>query len=103
MNSFIRSFVCLFVCLFVGGKDLVELFLEGTRYIDMLRWKDESLVHDVYGYNRTKLSDPSSPATWQFEKVTVATRKFDPAKGWLWPIPLTDMQNNDQLTQNPGY
>ena len=81
----------------------VELFLEGTRYIDMLRWEDESLVHDVYGYNRTKLSDPSSPATWQFEKVTVATRKFDPAKGWLWPIPLTDMQNNDQLTQNPGY
>lgn len=54
-------------------------------------------------YNRTKLSDPSSPSTWQFEKVTVATREFDSAKGWLWPIPLTDMQNNDQLTQNPGY
>ena len=81
----------------------VELFLEGMRYVDMLRWKDESLVHDVYGYNRTKLSDPSSPSTWQFEKVTVATREFDSAKGWLWPIPLTDMQNNDQLTQNPGY
>ena len=81
----------------------VELFLEGMRYVDMLRWKDESLVHDVYGYNRTKLPDPSSPSTWQFEKVTVATREFDSAKGWLWPIPLTDMQNNDQLTQNPGY
>lgn len=81
----------------------VELFLEGVRYVDMLRWKDESLVHDVYGYNRTKLSDPSNPSTWQFEKVTVSTREFDSAKGWLWPVPLTDMQNNDQLTQNPGY
>ncbi len=81
----------------------VEFFLEGTRYIDMLRWKDESLVHDVYGYNRTKLSNPDNPDTWQFEKVKVATREFDSSKGWLWPIPLVDMQNNDKLTQNPGY
>lgn len=33
MNSFIRSFVCLFVCLFVGGKDLVELFLEKRQVV----------------------------------------------------------------------
>ena len=29
--------------------------MEGTRYTDMLRWKDESLVHDVYGYVKDKL------------------------------------------------
>lgn len=81
----------------------VEFMIEGTRYIDMLRWKDESLVHDVYGYNRAKLSDPSSPATWTFEKVKVVTRKFDASKGWLWPIPQDEMQNNANLTQNPGY
>ncbi len=81
----------------------VEFFMEGTRYADMLRWKDESLIHDVYGYNNTKLSDPSSPATWIFEQVKIATRNFDPSKGWLWPIPQSEMQNNENLTQNPGY
>lgn len=81
----------------------VEFFEEGTRYADMLRWKDASLVHDVYGYKNSKLSDPSSPATWTFEQVKVATRVFDTKKGWLWPIPQSEIQNNENLTQNPGY
>lgn len=42
----------------------VEFPIEGLRYADMYRWKDTSLVHDVYGYNRSKLSDPSNPSTW---------------------------------------
>ena len=81
----------------------VEFFEEGTGYADMLRWKDASLVHDVIGYNNSKLSDPSSPATWTFEQVKVATRVFDATKGWLWPIPQSEIQNNENLTQNPGY
>lgn len=81
----------------------VEFFMEGTRYVDMLRWKDESLVHDVYGYVKSKLSDPNDPSKWVFETEKKATRKFDASKGWLWPIPQDERQNNDQLTQNPGY
>lgn len=81
----------------------VEFFMEGTRYCDMLRWKDESLVHDVYGYVTSKLSDPSDPSKWVFETEKKSTRKFDSKKGWLWPIPQVEMQNNSNLTQNPGY
>lgn len=81
----------------------VEFLIEGTRYLDMLRWKDESLVHDVYGYDINKLSDPTSSSTWVFETIKIASRNFDSAKGWLWPIPLDEMQNNPNLTQNPGY
>jgi hypothetical protein len=81
----------------------VEFPIEGLRYADMYRWRDATLVHHVFGYNRPKLSDPSSPATWVFEQVQVATRAFDPAKGWLWPIPQSEMQNNENLTQNSGY
>lgn len=81
----------------------VEFPIEGLRYSDMYRWRDESLVHDVYGYNRSKLSDPTSQNTWEFEIVKVATRKFDDQKGWLWPIPQTERQNNENLKQNPGY
>ncbi|GAA3990045.1 RagB/SusD family nutrient uptake outer membrane protein [Mucilaginibacter dorajii] len=81
----------------------VEFFVEGTRYADMLRWKDKSLVHNVYGYDRLTLSDPSSPSTWKFNQIYKAARVFDPAKGWLWPIPQVDLQNNSNLKQNPGY
>lgn len=81
----------------------VEFFMEGTRYSDMLRWKDESLVHDVYGYITSKLSDPADPSKWVFETEKKSTRKFDATKGWLWPIPQVEMQNNPNLKQNPGY
>nr|MBP7472742.1 RagB/SusD family nutrient uptake outer membrane protein [Prevotella sp.] len=81
----------------------VEFFMEGTRYADMLRWKDESLVHDVYGYVTSKLSDPTNPSKWVFETEKKETRKFDSTKGWLWPIPQVEMQNNSNLKQNPGY
>jgi len=81
----------------------VEFFMEGTRYTDMLRWKDTSLVHDVYGYDTSKLSDPSNASTWVFEQIKKETRNFDSAKGWLWPIPQDELQNNKKLTQNSGY
>ncbi len=82
----------------------VEFCMEGTRYADMLRWKDTSLVHDVYGYDKSKLSDPSSPATWTFSQIKIATRTFNAAKGWLWPIPQADIDiNKNLLPNNPGY
>lgn len=81
----------------------VEFFIEGTRYADMLRWKDASLVHDVYGYDLSKLTNPASAATWTFSQIKYAGRTFDPSKGFLWPIPHNEMQVNKLLTQNPGY
>lgn len=80
----------------------VEFFIEGTRYADMLRWKDSSLIHDVYGYDHT-LTNPASPATWVFSQIKYAGRTFDSAKGFLWPIPQNEIQVNKLLTQNPGY
>lgn len=82
----------------------VEFCMEGTRYADMLRWQDVSLVHDVYGYDKSKLSDPASPATWTFSQIKIATRTFDAAKAWLWPVPQADVDiNKNLLPNNPGY
>ncbi|OQP56864.1 hypothetical protein A3860_09785 [Niastella vici] len=82
----------------------VEFYNEGTRYADMLRWQDVSLVHDVYGYDKSLLSDPSSSATWTFKLVKQETRSFDAAKGWLWPVPQGDIDiNKNLLPNNPGY
>lgn len=82
----------------------VEFGVEGTRYADMLRWQDVSLVHDVYGYDKSLLSDPSGSATWTFKQIKVAPRVFNAAKGWLWPIPQADIDiNKNLLPNNPGY
>ncbi|SHL97656.1 RagB/SusD family nutrient uptake outer membrane protein [Mucilaginibacter sp. OK098] len=82
----------------------VEFYNEGTRYADMLRWKDESLVHDVYGFNVSLLSNPANPSTWTFARVKLETRVFNPAKGWLWPVPQGDIDINKKLLpNNPGY
>jgi len=82
----------------------VEFYNEGTRYADMLRWQDVSLVHDVYGYDKSLLSNPASPATWTFSQIKMETRSFDATKGWLWPIPQADIDINKKLLpNNPGY
>lgn len=82
----------------------VEFCMEGTRYADMLRWKDVSLVHDVYGYDKSKLADPTNPAKWVFSQIKIATRTFDAAKAWLWPVPQGDINiNKNLLPNNPGY
>lgn len=82
----------------------VEFCMEGTRYADMLRWKDASLVHDVYGYDKSKLSDPTDPAKWVFSQIKIDTRTFNATKGWLWPVPQSDILiNKNLLPNNPGY
>ncbi|SDE34790.1 Starch-binding associating with outer membrane [Mucilaginibacter pineti] len=82
----------------------VEFFMEGTRYADMLRWKDQSLVHDAYGYDKSLLSNPASPSTWEFKQAKLETRTFDASKGWLWPVPQADIDINKKLLpNNPGY
>ncbi|MCW3804747.1 RagB/SusD family nutrient uptake outer membrane protein [Plebeiibacterium marinum] len=82
----------------------VEFCMEGTRYADMLRWKDEALVHDVYGYDKSLLSDPADPAKWVFKQIKIATRTFNSTKAWLWPVPQADIDINENLLpNNPGY
>ena len=82
----------------------VEFCMEGTRYADMLRWQDVSLVHDVYGYDKSKLSNPASPATWKFSQIKIDSRIFNATKAWLWPLPQGDINiNKNLLPQNPGY
>lgn len=60
----------------------VEFFLEGTRYFDLLRWRDAETV---------------------LLKVTNESRTFDPGTHYLWPIPQFAIDQSPGLAQNPGY
>jgi hypothetical protein len=61
----------------------VEFFLEGTRYFDLLRWRDaeEVLLQVTSGEQRV----------------------FNPSTHYLWPIPQFVLDQNPGITQNPGY
>ena len=61
----------------------VEFFMEGTRYYDLLRWRDAEEV---------LLMDGIAEA-----------RVFDASKNYLWPIPQFAIDQSPGITQNPGY
>lgn len=73
----------------------VELAFEGQRYFDIRRWDTVNTVMngDVYG--------ATNPATG--EVVKVQTRKYNPLRDSLWPIPNVEMYANPNMVQNPKY
>jgi len=107
----------------------MEFALEGRRYMDIIRWgiAEKVLNRDIYG-----LVDPAEklreeiveqggwfwPMTPEIDEDglpdlsglyeagyvrRLAERSFDPNRQYLWPIPSSDIQINDNLEQNPGY
>jgi len=106
----------------------MEFAFEGLRYMDLIRWKlaGKALNRDNFG-----LLDPTelltkvvSQGLWFFPLVPVidsdglpdfssmystglikqlSIRTFNESRQYLWPIPLTDILTNKNLTQNPNY
>lgn len=94
----------------------VELFFEGHRYFDIIRWKQGHLLgEDLIGVNRRWLDQSrlavrlDTDLTWvtkdgQKYLLIETGRRFDPEKNYLLPIPFKQMQLNPNLgPQNPGW
>jgi len=86
----------------------VELALEGQRYFDILRWKQGSLLAaDIKGMKKSlafRASDVSNlPGDAQGYIIAYSGRVFTYPKNYLWPIPLTQLERNPNLGQNPGW
>ncbi|MGM9478744.1 RagB/SusD family nutrient uptake outer membrane protein [Pedobacter sp. GSP4] len=88
----------------------VELALEGQRYYDIMRWKQGALLaEDVKGmkkslvesFNQQYVATIATDAKGYF--VVNTGRKFIDPKNYLWPIPITQVQRNPVLGQNPGW
>ena len=93
----------------------VELFFEGHRYFDIIRWKQgELLSEDLLGVNRrwldqSRLNVNLGGLTWKTKNgqqylLIEEGRQFNPEKHYLLPVPFKQMQLNPNLTpQNPGW
>jgi hypothetical protein len=98
----------------------VELFMEGFRYDDLRRWKQGKKLENPdlgirWDANMRSIIDPEGDA--QVKSTTVdgieyvdvyqgtdyAVPVFDESKHYLWPIPLSAISQNPQITQTPGW
>jgi starch-binding outer membrane protein, SusD/RagB family len=98
----------------------VELFIEGFRYDDLRRWKQgKKLEQKDYGIrwdaaNKARF-DPANQVTIKtglvdgipyleiYKGTDYETPVFDESKHYLWPIPISDISQNPNLGQNPGW
>ncbi len=103
------------ICTEIRRERNVELFFEGHRYFDIIRWREgKTLGEDLVGVNRrwldqSRLKVDLSKLQW----VTIdgeqyllleTGRTFNPSKHYLLSIPFKQMQLNPNLApNNPGW
>ncbi len=89
-----------------------ELVMEGFRYDDIMRWKiaENVMPETVYGARlfagEYEDVNPES-LNLTTDSIIIAQpaskRTFDPAKHYLWPLPISQLGLNENLDQNPGW
>lgn len=87
----------------------VELAMEGFRYWDLIRWKtaEIELPKPVLGIYFFKDEFPTATVNLTPEGFILVQsanfRKFDPARDYLFPLPINEVGLNPSLKQNPGW
>jgi hypothetical protein len=81
---------------------MVELAIEGHRLYDIRRWK--TAEHVIPGTVKgMTYEDPASPGSLVTAELTGYVKEFSNSKHYLWPVPFTQIELNENLTQNQGY
>jgi hypothetical protein len=95
----------------VKAERRAELFFDGSRFIDLVRWGDAATELTglggynpiFYGYTNGNNGVQQSKANWKIVKNPIISEKFKAGKNELFPIPAVDKNNNPNLVQNPGW
>ena len=84
----------------IRNERRIELAFEEHRFWDIRRWKiaEKVLNGPANAVRITKDGNKLNYSRFVFE-----TRKFDPAKQYLLPIPQSEIDKNKNLQQNPGW
>lgn len=72
----------------------IEMAGEEDYFYAIRRWKTAEVV-----MNGSVHTSSIPPYTGEI----IETRKFNPSRDYLWPIPFTQIDLNPNLKQNPGY
>ena len=80
----------------------VELAMEEKRWVDLIRWKiAETVLNGTV--HAMRIEKVNGVKKYTVVNAPGGTKKFDATKNYLWPIPQTAMDQNENLTQNPNY
>ena len=84
----------------IHRERIIELSFEGHKYFDVLRWKeaDRYFLTPMKGWNTTGVD----PAQF-YVLMTLQPRVWQTPRDYLMPIPLSDINRNPNLIQNPGW
>lgn len=84
----------------IHRERMIELSFEGHKYFDVLRWKEAGrhFSTPMKGWNTTGV-DPEQ----FYVLMTLQPRVWQTPRDYLFPIPLSDINRNPNLTQNPGW
>lgn len=77
----------------------IELAMEGLRTDDIRRWKIANTVMNGYIHGAQFSGDPSTDNGY----IRAQKRTFNPNRDYLWAIPLSELNLDKSLTQNPNY
>ncbi|ATL45083.1 RagB/SusD family nutrient uptake outer membrane protein [Elizabethkingia sp. HX WHF] len=91
----------------------IELAYEGFSYWDLIRWKtaETELPQTLYG--SYLFTEYITTGGWDTSTIVdsnkyiilqpATSRKFDPKKDYLWPLPTVEIAKNPKIEQNPGW
>lgn len=77
----------------------IELAFEEHRHLDLRRWK---IAEDVLNKPVRGLTITLENGSYSYEQKVAQTRVFRPEM-YLYPIPRTEINRNNSLTQNTGW
>lgn len=84
----------------VRHERLVELALEGVRYLDIKRWKIAEQVCNTPILGMSYINQDDKLIYLQDD---VNPKRFDAKKNYNWAIPYNERLLNPKLEQNPGW
>jgi hypothetical protein len=96
----------------IRRERMCELVMEGFRYDDIMRWKiaEDVLPQAVLGARLFNAEyddvDPNSLNLTPDSMIIAQPadkRTFDASKHYLWPLPISQLGLNENLTQNPNW
>lgn len=87
----------------IKAERRAELYGEGHRFIDLVRWGDAPQVLADCGKQAVTFNGLKEDGSFDIVLSSTGGTGFKSGKNELFPIPITDKNNNPGLVQNPGW